>query len=598
MELGLSLSLSRLGGGPAPLNPITINLLAAMDTQPSAEWRARYDAAVVALSESTYWEALDAFYCLAGHDHQASRLYWKSPGDNTLTVNGDIVHVPGEGSYFNGSNTWYSNLPAVSGLQNDIAFGTYCTSEVAEAGVAFGTNKVASPAAAAFIRPRNASNVFQATSNTTNADTVAVDSSIGAFAVTRGAAGASKMYVNDNEPVAKSLTSTGLADTAWEIGRRGGSNDNYFSGRVAFAWRANRALTDAEILHLHGVMADFLDMTTYTTADFTYPSTIDASEFPAMTARVAYNPQVQGGPVIVLNHSWGTSFDYYGSNDLAFLVGYGAFVVVPGLRGRPSTDDRDASGREIQDALDALAEVRARYSQHASQTKAVTGGVSGGGGNALVLMLRAPDAFMGGFVFAGMGDYAAWHGVAPSPYPGQIETAVGGTPAAVPAKYDARNATEGLPINYLGGTIHVRHDVDDPTVPIAIARALDTSFTNASNARLNYSEVSLSPDHPSSLANAPLRAALKTMFHQVIGGGQEPWSVSETGTMTVRGWLKTKRFEILAGNLDDHELTVTYDTTTGSYTLTPETGEVTVTVTQGELTATETIDSETEIVLS
>lgn len=327
-----------------------------------------------------------------------------------------------------------------------------------------------------------------------------------------------------------------------------------------------------------------------------------------LAMRCVYPDAGSGYPVVMLMHGWSGDKNSFGDDALKRMAGKGLFICSAGMRGRNSAGgSRDASGREIYDIYDALQYVLANFAAKVDATKVAIVGYSGGGGNALAAACKFPDAWNVVVSHFGMSDYGrnnpdAWYYNAPANYPPEVATAVGDTPANVPDRYYARDATAAI-ANYSGGKLLLFHDQNDGSVPVVhsqrIAAAMDAAGLTNYEARITgvgdsprwYHGYPALTDQPQLMQSEPIWiAAVKA---------QAAWTVPASGTVTVIGYLRTKRFEIRLGDLTDEAATVVYDTAADSYTVTPLTGGVSVVViAQGAKTATQTISSETTIIVS
>ena len=166
-------------------------------------------------------------------------------------------------------------------------------------------------------------------------------------------------------------------------------------------------------------------------------------------------------------------------------------------------------------------------------------------------------------------------------------TYIGDTPTNVPDKYYARDARSGI-INYTGGQVILIHDTEDSAVPIGQSQLLQDAMAAASmtNCTEYYSvaEDAVRWLHGYPGVQTPIAAEL--LWKDVVLAG-EAWTVPTSGTITVIGYIKTKRFTIWLNTGLDAAATVVYDTVAGTYTVTPLTSNavVAVTITQGALTA-------------
>jgi pimeloyl-ACP methyl ester carboxylesterase len=290
-------------------------------------------------------------------------------------------------------------------------------------------------------------------------------------------------------------------------------------------------------------------------------------------------------------HGWNGSGSDPDELTLYQMASMGFFVASVGLRGRDGADGaRDASGREIYDIYDVLLYIRSHYAQYVSQDLAVIVGYSGGGGNALAAACKFPDTFSCVVDFYGMSDYAAWYGQGTWEfYQESIGIAIGGAPNAAPNNYYSRDATAAI-TNYTGGKIVIFHDIDDGIVPVTHSQEIVTVLDAAgmTNYETHYSQSGDTPrwTHGSGEDFDSIGIAAKDIWVPTAKA-QAAWTIPASGTITVIGYIKTKRFTIWLNTGLDAAATVVYDTATGTYTITPLTSNavVAVTITQGALTA-------------
>ena len=313
-------------------------------------------------------------------------------------------------------------------------------------------------------------------------------------------------------------------------------------------------------------------------------------------------------PIVLLMHGWDGTAEAYTDVGLARIAEYGFFVASVGMRGRNGADGaRDVSGREIYDIYDALLYIRSRFSAYVSPTKAIMFGVSGGGGNVLAAACKFPDIFSCLVDMYGMSDYGrdgtnGWYFNNSNPqYETDMEAGIGGAPAAVPNSYYARDATAAI-TNYTGGELVLFHDESDGTVPVVhttrITGAMDeaglTNYTaNISNAG---SEVRWSHGHD--VDGAVGLASEDIWVPPALSTAA--WTIPASGTVTVIGYIVTKRFTVWLNDGVTDAATVAYNTATDTYTVTPlTTAPITVTITQGAKTGTAVgITEATEIVVT
>lgn len=321
-------------------------------------------------------------------------------------------------------------------------------------------------------------------------------------------------------------------------------------------------------------------------------------------------------PIVIIMHGYRENAADFVDVTLSRMATRGLFVAAVSMRGRDGySGTRDDSAREIHDIHDALQHIRATKVGIVHQTWAAIVGYSGGGGNALAAACKFPDAWAMVVSHFGMSDYGydttdGWHqnNGDPSTFQPILESSIGGTPAAVPNAYRARNAVEAI-INYSGGHLYLYHDDADTSVPIVHSARIGAALLAAS--RTNYTEnYTDSGDatrwlHALPNGSAPIINTEAIWAANAVAMTHSVWTIPSSGTVQVIGYIVTKRFTIwLRSNGStvygrDAVATVAYDTATDTYTVTPQTGAIDVTIAQGAKTGSATnISTATEIVVA
>lgn len=319
-------------------------------------------------------------------------------------------------------------------------------------------------------------------------------------------------------------------------------------------------------------------------------------------------------PIVCVMHGFGGSA-YSTSAILERMARYNAFVISPGMRGRnAASGSQDASGREIYDIRDAIEYVKTTYSGIVNPDQVCVVGYSGGGGNALAFACKFPDYAQYIVSFFGISDYGydATYGWYPNSS-ATLEAWIGGTPAAVPNAYRARNAVEAIG-NFTGGHLWLFHDSGDASVPIHHSTRITDTMDAAglTNYTENYTGVGDNPrwTHGNPAvgdAGEPCIQSEPIWLQAVVDNDYPAWTVPTSGTLRVIGYCITKRFSIWLGTTTlagaggglDEVATVVYNTATNTYTVTPLTGACDVYINQAGLTGTASgITVETEIVVS
>lgn len=326
--------------------------------------------------------------------------------------------------------------------------------------------------------------------------------------------------------------------------------------------------------------------------------------------KYAYPENETDLPIVVLMHGFSNNAATFENQCINRIARLGLFVVVVGMRGRDSASgSQDGSGREIYDIVDAVEYVRTNFAALVSATKVAIVGYSGGGGNALAAACKFPDYWNVVVTHFGMSDYGydgtdGWWYTNPANQ-ATLTTWIGNR-ASVTNPYRARHAVEAI-ANFSGGELYLFHDDQDTSVPVVNTNRIGTAMDNAS--LTNYTKnLTTTTDDPRWLHEVPNDAS-PTRFTEAIWSSTvlslAAWTIPASGTITVTGYIVTKRFTIwLNANGTatlgiDAAATVVYNTATDTYTVTPLTGALDVTITQGAKTGSATnISTATEIVVA
>ena len=317
-------------------------------------------------------------------------------------------------------------------------------------------------------------------------------------------------------------------------------------------------------------------------------------------------------PLLAVMHGYqGTSTNFVASVRHRLATYYGkVFLLLVEMRGRGGSEGaKDDSGREIYDIIDAIDYCITNYPAQIDANQIHIVGYSGGGGNAFACAAKFPDKFNTITTFFGMSDYGhdavdGWYQNITIDYQALMEAAIGGSPTTTPNNYYARSAVDAI-TNYSGGYLRMYHDIADGLVkPVHSQRVASAmSAAGLSNYMLSISQLTDDPrwihGYPQlETVGAPCIQAEAQFMPNIINKTHAAWTIPASGTITVIGYIVTKRFSIWLNSGLDAVATVVYNTTINTYTVTPLTGEVIVVITQGTKTATQTISTETEMVVS
>lgn len=340
--------------------------------------------------------------------------------------------------------------------------------------------------------------------------------------------------------------------------------------------------------------------------DGTYDSSIDA--IAALPYRYCHPSGASDIPIAIVMHGFGGDYGAISDSILASVAQYNLFAVAVGMRGRSGrTGPVDCSGREIHDIYDALVAIRTAHAAVVDPTDAAIIGYSGGGGNALAAACKFPDSWLAVVDNFGMSDYGrdgtdSWYydGTGTG-YQSTMALWIGGTPVAMPDAYYARDATAAI-LNYSGGKLFMFHDDADSSVDVKHSQRVAAILAGAGRTNYAYAETGAG-DNPRWLHGYPepgteLARSIDTWASHVRFRTTPAWTIPASGTITVIGYIVSKRFAIWLGTGVNEVATVAYDTATDSYTVTPLTGSMAVSITQGSKSGGATISGATTIVVA
>ena len=335
-----------------------------------------------------------------------------------------------------------------------------------------------------------------------------------------------------------------------------------------------------------------------------------------LTMKLSYPAGGTNLPIVVVMHGFSQAVSDFDTPAFKRFARYGAFCAFVEMRGRGSSDGTpDVSAREIYDIVDAVTYIITTYADIVDADNINLVGYSGGGGNAYAVAAKFPDLFNTVTAFFGISDYG--HDVTDGWYQNgatagsktSLETWIGDNPTNAPKSYHARAHVLGV-TNYTGGYLWIFHDDQDTSVPIVnttnVTDALDAAaLTNYAD---SITTVASNPrwTHSLPIAGAAVIRAETTFMPVIVAGTHAVWTIAASGTVTVLGYIVTKRFTIwlraTGGSTYglDAAATVAYNTTTDTYTITPlTTGGIDVTITQGAKTGSATnITAETAVVVA
>ncbi|HOX05368.1 MAG TPA: prolyl oligopeptidase family serine peptidase [Planctomycetota bacterium] len=265
--------------------------------------------------------------------------------------------------------------------------------------------------------------------------------------------------------------------------------------------------------------------------------TYQSSQDPALKLTAEFHVPAEARPLCLFFHGWHQTAAVSRKEGYIAKLSAKFFVVNVDMRGRGGgTGTPDASGFELIDGLDALDFARQTWPAKVDGKSGpyVVGG-SGGGGNTLALVGKAPDVFAAAAEWAGMSDYALWHGDDKAgQYRDEMEGKgwIGGSPESNPEGYLSRGGLHLLP-NVISPLLVV-HGTKDTSVPPHHAekykqRAEELRKTNISFHFWNAGHSS--EDFP--------------RFLDFLSQHAAPPKLPEKGTLLVHSFLACRSFRLL-----------------------------------------------------
>jgi pimeloyl-ACP methyl ester carboxylesterase len=281
-----------------------------------------------------------------------------------------------------------------------------------------------------------------------------------------------------------------------------------------------------------------------------YSSTIDTA-ITTLRGRIAWADGFRNRPILVMMHSYSGSNAEMGTIVVERFAKRGFFVLVPDLRGYGSSGGTvDMSAREMHDLWDMVFWARTNHADKIDMRlgRGAMVGYSDGGCHTLCSLVKFPDLFSFYAPHFPITNYAEWHGETGALFQAYLETAVGGTPGAVPNAYAARNPRDAVPyLLALGGNrrphVWLTHDSADTTVLphhstdlTALAPSIEywpTTTDRPLDQRANHGT-------PEPDSGFPLPGPL-WLERKWVGRAldAEPWEMPPTGRVLVKGFLRS-----------------------------------------------------------
>jgi len=290
---------------------------------------------------------------------------------------------------------------------------------------------------------------------------------------------------------------------------------------------------------------------------------------------VAYPRLERPLPLLVVMHGYSQGADRMTMAPVVrrFARRYEVAAASLDLRGRGgSAGRRDSGGREVSDIHAACEFLCAHFGYLIDRENLAILGYSGGGGNVFSVVTKCPDLFRSAVSFFGISDYTCWfdHG-AEGRHRAQLVTDVGGHPGEVPQRYAARNSLLGVR-NTARTDIHLFWDSGEQVCPGRANRAFaeEARRLGQDNVTLHESRPGdrlrwhhgYPEDHGDLVAIEPFIADCLQAPHV------PPASLPPQGRLTVVGYLISRPFVVMAGDLTDSVVELAYDLTGEAWSFT------------------------------
>lgn len=284
----------------------------------------------------------------------------------------------------------------------------------------------------------------------------------------------------------------------------------------------------------------------------TYRSTVD-NTYP-LYAIAVYDNTRDHLPLIVLLGS------YMGNGEmlipeLRHMAEAGLFALAPCMRGRnESAGRRDSGGVEIMDIYDAIQTALISYTSRIDANNINIWGRSGGGGNVYLCVTRFPDLFRCAVALYGISDYGydrhlGWYYAGASPqHRTQLEKDIG-HPDRVSERYMARCSLLGAGNNNQTA-VHLFCDAEEEICPLYfhseyLARAV---AHGCQNIQLHLSGPGDAVRWTHDRRGYTLADSEARYLPAILDGTTPQSEMPSEGSLTVLGFLKSRRFSIWLGD--------------------------------------------------
>ncbi len=259
----------------------------------------------------------------------------------------------------------------------------------------------------------------------------------------------------------------------------------------------------------------------------------------------------------------------------------GFFSVTVAMRGRDGSEGvRDSGGLEIHDIWDAVESVKQAYAGLVDPTNVHITGYSGGGGNAMSAVVRLPDYFRVASSYFGMSDYGldpieGWYNNGAAGRTSILDRDIGNPNLGDPDvldRYRAR-ASNLAAANASAAEIHLFVNDNETICPLVNhARFAQNGGPNVTH----HVGISAAPTFedfngngvedpgerqswPHGFPSANQQDAAEQWYRDRLLAGEIPQpQIAPSGLFVVPGFLKTRHFEVYAGDGQDAAGTVNY----------------------------------------
>ena len=240
------------------------------------------------------------------------------------------------------------------------------------------------------------------------------------------------------------------------------------------------------------------------------------------------------------------------------------------MRGRAfSTGKPDCNGLELIDVYDAVRYAQKAYADYLIDPDTVYyEGGSGGGGNGYALAVKFPDLFSAVTALCGISDYANWYeNDRVGEFRDELCPWIGCTPEENPEAYRSRSGAAG--VRNLMAPLFCAHGESDERVPVWHARHFVECAREAGKGSLvEYLELpGVGTQAHWGRATEEQLAEIERRSEANRARSRRPLTVPEKGTLTVLGYLYTKRFAVRLDSLDA-VAELEYDCAAGIYRVT------------------------------